>query len=231
MKIAGVIIMGGKNTRMNGRKKAFLDYNGKPFYQHIAEALESTEKIYLSVENPYPYKNIEHELICDEYSGIGPIGGLYSVLNGAKYDAYVVLPSDTPMIDRRMIECMMVLCKAYNKTVVLKENGNINPLIAVYTKSCFPIVKSQIMSKNYKLMDLFNKIDYEVFDAVKSGFDVSTIFNCNDIQKYNELVGNTEKKPETNAEKSKEKITHMNTEIIAQSVKEAVQELLEKQKK
>ncbi len=188
MRVAGVIIMGGKNTRMNGRKKAFLDYNGKPFYQHISDALVSTDKIYFSVEEAHPYKNIEQEIITDEYKNIGPIGGLYSVMNSVKYDAYVVLPSDTPKIDKKMVDCMIVMCKAYHKTVVLKENGQINPLIAVYTKESFSAIKSQIMSKNYKLGDVFDKIKYEVFDIGMSDFDPETIVNCNDVQKYNEII-------------------------------------------
>ena len=48
--IAGYILTGGKNRRMNGEKKLFLEYKGKTFFDHIKNSLQLFSNIYLSVD-------------------------------------------------------------------------------------------------------------------------------------------------------------------------------------
>ena len=53
--IAGFILTGGKNRRMAGEKKLFLDYQGQPFWVHLLTALEEFPTVYLSVDREEPY--------------------------------------------------------------------------------------------------------------------------------------------------------------------------------
>ena len=49
MNIAGYILAGGDNRRMDGRKKIYLHRDGKTFGQWICEAFSGLSGIYLSV--------------------------------------------------------------------------------------------------------------------------------------------------------------------------------------
>ncbi len=184
--IAGVIIMGGKNTRMNGQKKAFLEYKGKAFYEHILEALYQTDTVFLSVEEYAPYRDIGLSMIVDEIKDIGPISGLYSLMKNLDYDAYVVLPSDTPKVSKELVDSMIDLYKKHNKTVVSVDKGKFNPLIAVYKSDCLVFVKQMIENKNYRLRDLFKNVDYVEFDVDKLGF-FEEIEDYDDFESYGRL--------------------------------------------
>ena len=50
--IAGYLLSGGKNRRMGGRKKLFLEYNHTPFYRHILTAFQTQVSFWISV--PFP---------------------------------------------------------------------------------------------------------------------------------------------------------------------------------
>ena len=48
--VAGYILSGGKNTRMEGQKKLFLHYGGATFCQRILHACDCLPAVYLSVD-------------------------------------------------------------------------------------------------------------------------------------------------------------------------------------
>ena len=52
---AACILAGGKNSRMHGRKKAFLPVEETVFWEKIAGALEGFERLYISVEDKALY--------------------------------------------------------------------------------------------------------------------------------------------------------------------------------
>lgn len=54
--VAGYILSGGRNTRMEGQKKLFLRYAGETFCQRILHACDCLPAVYLSVDNKEPYR-------------------------------------------------------------------------------------------------------------------------------------------------------------------------------
>ncbi len=186
--VAGVIVMGGLNTRMNGNKKAFLEYKGEKFYKHICKAFESVEKIYLSVENDEAYKDLGYELIIDEFKEIGPIGGIYSSINFCKEDAIFILPSDTPLIKKEMIDKMIEKYRMFDTNIVLSENGKEHPLIAIYKREIIEIVKKNIELGNYKVRDILKEIDYVTITLEEMEIKEESIRGFNDLENYHNLI-------------------------------------------
>lgn len=191
MSLAGVIVMGGKNTRMGGRKKAFLTLNGKYFYEHILASMKNVNKIYFSVENVELYKNLNYELIEDIIKNIGPIGGLYSILKSCNDEAFLILPSDTPFINTQIVDRLIDLYYETNRPIVLMdENNYINPLIGIYTRDCLPVIEKMISDKNYKIGNIFKMIDHQVLKFNDLGLDSKFLQNCNDELSYKALTNN-----------------------------------------
>ncbi len=194
MKLAGVIVMGGLNTRMNGNKKALLNYKGQPFYKHITTALSSIDKIYMSVDDKANYENLDlgFELVEDVYKKIGPMGGIHSTFINCEEDAFLFVPSDTPLLDKKIIEKIISEFYKTNNNVILLENNKLHPLMAIYKKECLDVVIKSINSGNFRLLNIADEVEYStvVFEDLELSFDV--LLDCNDEVTYNELIrGNT----------------------------------------
>lgn len=151
--------MGGKNARMHGIKKAFINYNGRTFLEHITNTLKDISNIYLSVEDIQNYNNLDYPLIQDEYKEIGPMGGIYSGLKIINADLIIVIPCDIPTIKKDIIYKLLENYK--DKPVVLcEENGDINPLIAIYKKDNLKIIYEMIKNKDYKMKNFFDIVEH-----------------------------------------------------------------------
>lgn len=175
---------GGKNTRMNGKKKLFLTYDEMPFYAHIFQAFRILPKTYLSVEAEEPYKELKIPMVQDIYPAIGPIGGIYSGLLRCPEDALFVTACDMPLIDRTAVK---LVCSYYRqhpgKVTVVKAGERIHPLFGIYPKTVLPLIERMIDEKNYKVMDLFTNTDVSVVELEQE----KTVKNINTPWEYEQL--------------------------------------------
>lgn len=186
--IGALILAGGKSRRMNGNNKAFLAYENKNFLEVIREELESFENVYLSVDDKEKYKNLDYELIEDEYKDIGPISGLYSCLKNAKENYIFVTACDMPKIKKEFIS---FLCNNINENydaVVIKDNKDkIYPIGAVYSKKIVPVIKEHIDKKDYKLQNLVKDINANIISLNESMFNEDVLSNINNPIEYEKL--------------------------------------------
>ncbi len=179
--VNSILLMGGKNSRMNGNKKAFLIYNNEPFFMHIAKALSITEHLYISVEDKTLYTRLKEELdmtftlVEDNLQDIGPIGGLKSVMENSNADAYLVMPCDIPKINSGISQDMLNKFYETNKNIVVCKDGKYEPLIALYKKDVYPIILNMIENKNYKIMNLVRSIDVEFLNIDNDDNCISNI--------------------------------------------------------
>ena len=65
--VAGYILSGGKNTRMEGQKKLFLHYGGATFCQRILHACDCLPAVYLSVDKKEPYEEAGLPMVEDRW--------------------------------------------------------------------------------------------------------------------------------------------------------------------
>lgn len=193
MEVAGLILMGGKNSRMGGRKKAYLNYLGKPFYQWVAEAMGDIP-IYLSVKDAAEREAARHSgypIIEDHFSDIGPVGGITSGLLDIPARAVLTAPCDLPLLDGRL---MRLLLNSYRKTglpSVVESEGYINPLVAVYTRGCLPVLQAQIEAENYRASHCFGQLPHQRIDSGLAGFSPDCLQNINNWNEYIQLIKQT----------------------------------------
>lgn len=182
--------MGGQNTRMNGSKKALLDFQGIPFYKHITTALSSLDKIYMSVDDKAYYKslNLGFELVEDVYKSIGPMGGIHSTLTNCEEDAFLFVPSDTPLLDKKVIDKLINEFYKTNQNVILLENNKIHPLVAIYKKECLDVVINSINNSNYRLLNIADSVEYSTVIFEELNLTSNVLLDCNDVITYNDLI-------------------------------------------
>jgi len=82
--ISGAILAGGRNKRMGGVNKSFIEIQGSPIIQRSVNILKEIFEEIIIVTNSLtdyePYKK-ECRVVTDIIKGIGPLGGIHSALS------------------------------------------------------------------------------------------------------------------------------------------------------
>lgn len=107
MRIAAVIIAGGRSSRM-GRDKALIDLAGKPLMRWIIERIAPQVAAVAINANSDRLACFGLTIIPDTRYGIGtPLAGLHAGLRWGRdrgFDALLTVPSDSPFLPRDLVQ-------------------------------------------------------------------------------------------------------------------------------
>ena len=197
MDIGALILMGGKNSRMNGNVKGLLKIKNSTFLEKIQETLDDFSSIYLSINDKFSkeqkqnFENMGFKIIEDIYKEIGPLGGIYSSLLNCKEEYLFITACDMPFITKNSIE---VLCNKVDKNtdgvVFYDKNNKLYPLGAIYSKNVLPIIEEMIEKKYYKLSYLIEKSNFVKINIEKTDIPLKVLSNINTLQEYDLFINN-----------------------------------------
>lgn len=188
-RIAGCILTGGKNRRMEGNKKLFLSYNGERFFERILRAFTPFERVYLSVDEKAPYEGAKLPMIVDRYQGIGAMGGIYSALSECTEEALFFAACDMPHIDNETVQRVIEAYRSNPRLTLVEADGRIQPLFGIYPKELLPVVEQQIQLKNYRMRSLLERIPYHTVPLTAGSRAAD---NINTVKEYRELLSQSE---------------------------------------
>lgn len=177
--VTGVILAGGKSSRMNFNNKAFACIKGQKVIEIILSKFASffAETIIISNE-PSLYEYLEVPVYQDVYPGLGPMSGIHSGLTHARYEAIFALACDMPFINMKMVDYMLKKLNGYD-AVVPQIDDFLHMTAAVYNKTCLPILSNNLQHKKLKLSLLFAELNALAIreDEIKIFGDKSEIFH------------------------------------------------------
>jgi molybdopterin-guanine dinucleotide biosynthesis protein A len=131
--ITGIILAGGKSTRM-GTDKGFLKLNKNPFVQYSIEALKPLVSNIIIVSNNPDYDVFGVERIEDIIENSGPVAGIYSGLEASLTEYNLILSCDIPLITSEILQKLIDSADDAFDIIQLESNGKSMPLIALYNK-------------------------------------------------------------------------------------------------
>lgn len=107
-KMNGLVLMGGKSTRM-GRDKSALDYRGKPQSEYVYELLRGfCEEVYFSCRSEQSFDSeYANQRIEDRFNNLGPMGGILSALMAKPKRAWLVVACDLPFVDKETLQFLV----------------------------------------------------------------------------------------------------------------------------
>ncbi len=186
MKLAGYILAGGDNRRMEGKKKLLLTREGKSFGQWICEAFAQLDGVYLSVAEPETPALSHLPQIPDRFGHIGPIGGIASGLCACDADALFVAACDMPFIDQAAVERMAERFRQKPGVMVAATGEKVHPLFGIYPKTVLPVLEAQIRKGDYRMMNVLELVPHETIDFGKTA---KALQNINTTEQYARLGG------------------------------------------
>lgn len=153
--MTGIILAGGKNSRM-GVKKAFLNIGGTKIIDNIIYIFKKIfDEIIIVTNTPEDYEYCKVKLVSDIIPGKGPLGGIYTGLNAAKNEYCFVTACDMPFIDEILIQYIIGI-SGYDIVVPL-VHGKYEPLFALYSKKCISVLRQQLKEEELSLKEIFKR--------------------------------------------------------------------------
>jgi len=148
-KLKGLVLAGGKSTRM-GTDKGALNYHGKPQREYMADLLNSMcETTFLSVRSDQNIES-ESELLEDKFVGLGPFGAILSAFQKDPNSAWLVVACDLPLLNQEALQFLVenrnpsqLATAFYNPATDFPE-----PLITIWEPKSYQVLL-QFLSQGY----------------------------------------------------------------------------------
>lgn len=181
---AVIILSGGKNTRMNGKTKAFLNIDGYRFIDNILLASSDYKEKIISCNDISKYLEFKDvKLVVDKFKEIGPIGGIYSSLKETALDEALIVAGDMPFLNKEILN-FLGNYKFNEDVLVPVTNGKVQPLCSIYKKRVLEAILKMIEEKDYKLKNLLNRLNVKYID-IENGENFS---NINTVYEYEKIL-------------------------------------------
>ncbi len=143
--VSGVILAGGASRRM-GRDKAVLELAGRPMIASIVERLRLVvDEVIIVANDTLRYRAFADRCVPDVYAGVGTLGGIHAGLQAAAHDLALIVGCDMPFVKPDLLAWFVAVANG-SDLVVLKHCEGVEPLHAVYRKSCLPAIEATIRS-------------------------------------------------------------------------------------
>jgi len=195
MKIASIVLAGGKNRRL-GRCKALEPIGGKILIERVVERLEPlTSQILIvtsreQLELPVAGKA---EIMVDIYPDKGPLGGIYTGLLASQSLHSLVVACDMPFLNQSLLQFQMNLAPGFD-VVVPSVGEYLEPLHAVYSKNCLTYIERILKNGGRSVLDLIPQVTVRYVwgrEIERYAPDYLSFFNLNteaNLEKARSLV-------------------------------------------
>lgn len=156
MKTSGVILAGGKSTRMKFNK-AFARLEGRPVVEIILNKCKNffDETIIISNE-PALYASLGFAIHPDVYPGMGPVAGIHSALFHARNEVVFIMGCDMPFMNMELVQFLLDCLEDYDCVVPVLDQS-LQPLSAVYSRKCLPVLTECLEHDKLKLVRLIHE--------------------------------------------------------------------------
>lgn len=153
--ITGVILAGGRSSRMGGMDKGWVELAGKPLVEHVITRLKPQVKSVMINAN----RNIERygiyglPIVGDEAGEFfGPLAGMLSAMRVAKTRYILTAPCDSPMLPTDLAQRMFSsLLRGSAKVCVAHDGVKMQPVFALMSCTLKESLSSYLASGERKV--------------------------------------------------------------------------------
>ncbi len=124
--ITGLILAGGKGTRMGSVDKGLQVFRGKPMVEHVVQRLQTqVGKLIINANRHLDvYQAMGAPVVQDEIAGFaGPLAGLHAGLSHCDTPYLVTAPCDSPFLPMDLVDKLSAALVAANADIAVAVTG------------------------------------------------------------------------------------------------------------
>lgn len=187
--VTGVILAGGKSSRM-GSNKALLPYRGGRFIEAIHRQLSGLfDEVLVVTNTPEQYAFLGCRMVSDIYRDMGALAGLHAGLANSRTPHMFAVACDMPYLNDALIRTLVA--RRHQGDVVIPESDDgLEPLHAVYCRSCLPAMENALHTGKRRLVSFFPDIRATIVSGHTVRFvdpDLDSFRNINTPADYYDL--------------------------------------------
>ncbi len=126
VKVCGVILSGGRATRMNNQDKGLIEYKGRPLISYaIAAMLPVVDQLILNANrNIDQYQLFDLPVVTDQTNRFdGPLAGILTAMHSTNADVLLVMPCDLPLIRSGHLQKLLSACLEQGTDIAVAFDG------------------------------------------------------------------------------------------------------------
>lgn len=183
--VTGVVLAGGKASRMGGQDKGLMLLDGKPLWQHVSDRLHpQVSSVVISANrNLNTYQESGLPVISDTLSDFpGPLAGMLSGMQQLPDEWFLFCPCDTPFIPVDLFTRLDI--DRFQAPVVWVHDGDRDhPAVALAHRSLASKISDYLIRGDRRVMVFMREVGgHSVdFSDIKSAF--RNINTLEDLQK------------------------------------------------
>lgn len=141
--VSGAVLAGGRASRFGGNK-ALATLRDRPLITRPLDALRPlASDLFIVAADGVAYAQTGVPTRPDRRSGAGPLGGIYTALSVAEHPIVVCLACDLPFVRTALIAYLLQQIGDHDAVVPCTDAG-LEPLHAVYARSCLPAIEAML---------------------------------------------------------------------------------------
>lgn len=139
---SSLLLAGGQGSRMAGRDKGLMDFNGEPVAAHLSRLLRSLggELLISCNRNQAAYAAFADRLVMDDEANFsGPLAGILAGLRDCNGSHLLVLPCDMPKVDQVLLQALLIrAAEQPQRPCMVRSGESWQPLLCVIPRLLLP---------------------------------------------------------------------------------------------
>lgn len=201
--VTGIILAGGRATRLNGVNKALLEVGGRRIIDRVVDALSQVaSQVVLVGHLTDEIKLPGVEVLHDAQPGAGTLAALHTGMMASRNPVCIVVGCDMPFLSPELLDQICQISCGHD-VAVPRIGPHLEALHAAYALSCLPTIEHALSERQLKIIDFYRFVDtVEVPESYLRSIDpdLRSFLNVNtaeDLQKAKVLAEGPERKSET----------------------------------
>ncbi|WP_407356847.1 molybdenum cofactor guanylyltransferase [Methanolobus sp. WCC5] len=140
MNRSSLLLAGGLGTRLNGREKALMIFEGRTLLERTLEILDTvSDEVIVSLRDESQLRHFsiylrDRKVVLDSIRNAGPLAGMLAGFEQACTDCVFVVACDMPFINAGLIDMMFDMVGEHDALIPVSQYGIKEPLHAVYRR-------------------------------------------------------------------------------------------------
>jgi molybdopterin-guanine dinucleotide biosynthesis protein A len=170
-----------------GQDKAALLIQGEPLLARTARTVRAiTSEIAIIGPPERAALAPGIPVIPDRWPNAGPLGGIATALHALAGEAVLVVGCDMPFLNVALLRYLIELGET-QEAVVVRLDGQVHPLHAVYRKSCLPALEAQLAAGDLRVQGFLARLQVRYVEPPElDRFDPEhrSVFNANTPEEW-----------------------------------------------